>query len=202
MFCPICGSRSFADFRGRRGVACTGCQSLERHRIFALFALEWRQRLDGRKIHLLAPGKALQPVPLVAPDLFAVSSVAKLMAARRIDALFLAQQFEAFDMPVARLFAELRRKVPKEGVVAFTHIVTDGVAAHEQREVVGEDGTARMQSLFGLDALSWFRTLPGWRMEFWDPRPGFGPAANEEMVLRYAPELATHNRLVVATRQG
>lgn len=35
--CNICGGNEFADYNGRSGVLCTGCQSLERHRTLRHF---------------------------------------------------------------------------------------------------------------------------------------------------------------------
>ena len=160
--------------------------------------MEWMPRLQGRKIHILAPGKTFNPVPMIAPELFTISTPAQLAEAERIDALYLAYQFEAFDMSIEHLFSDLWEKMPLDGVLAFMHHITPGVDVHAEGETIDADGKRTTEHLFGPNGIEWFRKLPGWNMDFWDPEVSFGPDANESMVLRYAPQLASQNRLIVA----
>lgn len=198
IFCPICGNRTFEDFRGRSKVRCVGCGSLERHRLFALLALDCLPDIGDRPIHLLAPGTELARIKQVAPSRFKVCTPAEILAADRIDALLLRHEFEAFDMPVDRLFAELRRKMPAGGIVGFTYEAAAEGPDYEVRKVEDQEGKPRLQFNFGPTSWDWFQKMPGWKMSIWQPSSRFGAAAEADMALSYKSGKFYSNRIIIA----
>lgn len=199
MFCPICGGRSFRDFRGRSAVLCGDCGSLERHRIFGLFLMERLPTLADRSVHLLDPAP-FGPLRRIAPDLFRVTPLAALPAAQPLDALLLAQQFEGLGQPVADFLAEMRRIVSPDAFVAFTFPVTPGVESYRCATTAVDAGPPRRVEQFGPRALTWFATLPGWQVSEWRPEAFFGDTISVDAALRYSsPGGKPGNMLYVAS---
>ena len=199
MFCIICGSRSFKDFRGRTNVHCAGCGSLERHRCFSLLTLDLIPELAGRRIHVLSSAaRDMQLILRLFPEAFTVATPPALVAQERIDALFLRDDFEALAMPVDQFFQDVRRKISPGGVIAFTYSPSPEGAPYDFQKTEDPEGKPQLKIQFGPGATEWFKSLPDWNMSIWDPRVNFGAGADPKMGLRYNPNRVTSNRIVLA----
>lgn len=193
MFCPICGCRSLEAFRGRSVARCTGCGSLERHRVFGLFLIERYQQLKGRAVLALPRSPLLKLGPL-ARNLVRRASPPEIRAMPAVDAVLLCHEFAALDRSVEDFFADARRNIAVDGFVAFTGTPSKEPAAGapDAQSIAatvdtsaqdGNDGSNTDQA--GGEALASLRTLPGWKFTVWRPEASFGKTISKAASLRY-----------------
>lgn len=199
-FCNLCGNRSLVDHRKRRSIRCSACGSFDGHRLFGLLALDLLAGapvvgapvVEGpvaeqapRFIMLPEAAAAMQLVQQVAPQRFAAQPVTELLAGRTFHTLFLDAGLAPFGRPPAEIFGALRRGIAPDGLVAFLLALSDEPEPVTVTPLPQADGTVLQGYAYGRGALDWFASLPGWRIEVWNPGERFGATANEEMALRY-----------------